>query len=148
MQHVLTHVSCWSQVFQILTCTFIYSAIDECPSHLQCVIFLKHLLQVKMKRPHPDVWGPLERSSKTFAPEHYWEGCAYCERRALAWSEWNRFATAFQGERSNNEYQCCKFCLRDIMENHWELLRRWRCNGEGDSQEQFATSPFHSHQFL
>ena len=133
---------------QSLTCTSIYSAIDACPNHSQCVIFLKHLLQVKMKRTHHDVYNPMERSSKIFAPEHYWEGCPYCTRNSLSWSEWSRFTTVFQSAESNNEYQCCKTCFKNIMHKHWDILRWWRWDGEGDSPEQFATSPCHSHHFL
>ena len=139
MQHVLTHVSCWSQVCQSLTRTFIHSAIDACPNHLQCV---------SMKRTLEVVYNSMERSRKIFAPEHYWHGCPYCSAAGLSWNEWCSFATVFQNEDSDNQYHCCQPCLSNIMHKHWDLLRWWRWNGEGDSQEQFATSPFHSHQFL
>ena len=140
MQHVLTHVSCWSQVCQSLTCTFIHSAIDACPSHSSTLCHLAHISSSANMKRKAEGENPWERHKKIPVPPAWPAGCPHCNKTALSWNEWACYCTVLQDSHSDNLYWACPDCFRKVIQKHYWQLRWWRWSGEGDSQEQFATS--------
>ena len=128
----------------------IQPSCNACPSHSSTFLHLaltSTLQHTCMKR-KAEWANPWERCRKIPVPPAWPAGCPYCSKTHLSWDEWGCYCTILQDDESENMYWSCRSCMRVTMQKHYQFMKWWRWGGEGDPQEQLATSPFHSHQLL
>ena len=84
--------------------------------------------------------NPLERCRKIPVPPAWPAGCPHCSKTHLSWNEWGCYCTILQDDESENMYWSCRSCMRVTMQKHYQFMKWWKWGGEGDPQEQLATS--------
>ena len=120
----------------------IQPSCNACPSHSSTFLHLaltSTLQHTCMKR-KAEWANPWERCRKIQVPPAWPAGCPYCSKTHLSWDEWGCYCTILQDDESENMYWSCRSCMRVTMQKQYQFMKWWRWGGEGDPQEQLATS--------